>query len=374
MDKTPPPVDILVRLPVAKENMATSTPKVDLGRHERLARALTGQPVDRPPVWFMRQAGRYLPEYREVRKGVSFEALCASPELACRVTLQPLERFDLDAAIVFSDILTIPAAMGMTVRYEAGAGPQLEPVIRSQADIDALGHVDVVTAMPEIPATLRMFQQARPDVPILGFAGAPFTVLCYMVEGSGSKNWLSVKQLLWQQPEAATTLLGRIADTVGDHLQQQVDGGAAAVQLFDTWAGILSPGDYTRFALPAAARALARVSGAPRLYYTRDSAPFLHLLRQTGADAFSLDWRVEIDRARQVLGDVPVQGNLDPCALYAPQAEIRQRVRAIIEAAGPLGHVFNLGHGVLPTTPIEGVEAMIEEVKQTPKWRSGAAL
>lgn len=337
-----------------------------MNAHERMRAALTGQPVDRTPVWFMRQAGRYLPEYMEVRSRVSFLELCGDSDLACEVTCQPIDRFGLDAAIVFSDILTIPEAMGCPVEFHPGKGPLLPQPIRSAADIAALSMPDVADVLPIVPETLRKFAAARPDVPILGFAGAPFTLLCYMVEGSGSKNWLSVKQLLFTAPQAAQRLLDMLADMVGDYLKLQLDSGALAVQMFDTWAGILSPEDYRRWALPAAARAMSRVQGGPKLYFTRDSSPFLDVLAETGADAIGLDWRVDIGRARAVLGDMPVQGNMDPVALYAPPAEIRRRVRRILDAAGPVGHVFNLGHGVLPTTPIEGVEAMVAEVKAGP--------
>lgn len=334
-----------------------------MNRHERMSAALSGQPVDRTPVWFMRQAGRYLPEYRAVRERVTFLDLCRDPDLACEVTLQPIDRFDLDAAIVFSDILTIPEAMGCPVEFERGRGPELPHPVRSASDVDALRQPDVADALPVVPETLRRFKSARPEVPILGFAGAPFTLLCYMVEGGGSKEWLNAKKMLMSAPEVAQRLLDRLADLVGDYLQLQLDSGALAVQMFDTWAGILSPEDYRRWALPAAARALARVHGAPRIYYTRDTAPFLTWIPETGCDVVGLDWRMDMGAARRVLGDTPVQGNLDPVALYAPPAEVRRRVRAILDTAGPRGHVFNLGHGVLPTTPIEGVEAMIAEVK-----------
>lgn len=337
-----------------------------MNAYQRMSAALTGQPVDRTPVWFMRQAGRYLPEYRAVRERVSFLELCRDADLACEVTLQPIDRFGLDAAIVFSDILTIPEAMGCPVEFEGGKGPVLPQPVRTAADVDALKQPDVADALPVVPETLKRFRAARPDIPILGFAGAPFTLLCYMVEGSGSKDWLQTKRMLFGAPDVAQRLLDRLADMVGDYLQLQIDSGALAVQMFDTWAGVLSPEDYRRWALPAATRALSRVKGAPRIYFTRDTSPFLPWITETGADAFGLDWRIEIAAARKVLGDRPVQGNLDPVALYAPPAEIRRRVRAILDAAGPVGHVFNLGHGVLPTTPIEGVEAMIAEVKAGP--------
>ncbi|MCO4747529.1 MAG: uroporphyrinogen decarboxylase [Proteobacteria bacterium] len=333
--------------------------------NDRLIRALKGQPVDRPPVWFMRQAGRYLPEYREVRSRVSFLELCRSPELALEVTLQPLDRFRLDAAIVFSDILPVLEAIGREISFEPGMGPRIHEPLRDRAGLATLVRPDVAVALPHVPATLKMFREARPDTPILGFAGSPFTLLCYLVEGQGSKDFKLTKRLLWEDPEAADQVLGLLADVVGDYLQSQIDAGAAAVQMFDTWAGVLSPPDWERWAGRYAARALARVKGAPRLYFTRDSSPFLSRLHQTGADAFGLDWRVDLAPAREILGqDTPIQGNLDPIALFAPPEEIKRRVHAICDAAGPTGHVFNLGHGVIPSTPIAGVEAMIEAVHE----------
>jgi uroporphyrinogen decarboxylase len=329
-----------------------------------VVRALRGATLERPPVWFMRQAGRYLPEYRAVRKTCSFLDLCHDADLACEVTLQPLRRFELDAAIVFSDILTVLQAVGRTVTFEAGEGPTVDPV-RDAAGIDALVRPDVSDALPTAPETIRRFRRARPQTPILGFAGAPFTLLCYLVEGGGSKNWTHVKRFLYADPAAAQRALDLLADVVGDHLQDQVDAGAAAIQLFDTWAGALSPDDLERWALPSAARALSRVRGAPRLYFTKDTAPALSRLHQTGADAFGLDWRVDVREARVALGaDVPVQGNLDPIALFAPPAVIRRKVQEILVAAGPTGHVFNLGHGVVPETPIEGVEVMVATARE----------
>ncbi len=332
--------------------------------NDRVPRALRGEPVDRTPVWFMRQAGRYLPEYREIRQRVSFLELCRDPGLACEVTCQPIDRFDLDAAIVFSDILVVLEAIGREVEFVPGKGPRILEPIRSAADTTDLRHPDVSEALPHAPETIRRFRKARPEVPILGFAGAPFTLLCYLVEGAGSREWSQLKRLLFSDPETTSRLLDLLADVVGDHLQAQIDAGAAAVQLFDTWAGILSPADYLRWALPAAQRAFSRVKGAPRVYFTRDSAPFLEWLPETGADAIGLDWRVDIGEARRRLGPIPVQGNLDPTVLFAPPREIRKRVRAILDAAGSTGHTFNLGHGVLPDTPISGVEAMVDEVRR----------
>ena len=334
-----------------------------MDKHERLGNALRGLPVDRPPVWFMRQAGRYMSEYRELRSRVSFLELCHTPELACEVTLQPVERFEPDAAIVFSDILPVLSAIGRDFTMEKGVGPRVPEPVRTEADVRSLVRPDVSEALPWVPETLRLFRSARPDTPILGFAGAPWTLFCYLVEGAGSKNWLEPKRMIMNAPHLAEQVLGLLADVVGDYLQSQIDAGAAGVQMFDTWAGALSREDYERFALPAAIRAFERVSGAPRIFYSKDLSAILPIAKQTGADVMGIDWRTDMAEARALLGDMPVQGNLDPVALYGPPADIAAKVRRIIRAAGPTGHVFNLGHGVLPTTPVEGVDAMMQAVK-----------
>jgi uroporphyrinogen decarboxylase len=329
---------------------------------ERIERALRGETNDRPPIWFMRQAGRYLPEYRAVRERTTFLGLCRDPELAVEVTLQPVRRFGLDAAIIFSDILLPLDAMGRELRFLAGEGPSFPDPVRTPADVRSLKVLDPEREMKEPLEAIRLAVERSP-VPVLGFAGAPFTLACYLVEGRGSQDWIATKRFMTAEPAAFRELLDRLADAVGAYLQAQVDAGAAAVQLFDTWAGTLSFDDYRAFALPAARRALAHVRGAPRIYFTKDTSPFLSVLRETGADAFGLDWRTDMAHARTVLGDVPVQGNLDPIALFAPPEEIRRRVQAIIRAAGPRGHVMNLGHGIVPETPIEGVIAMVDAVK-----------
>lgn len=329
----------------------------------RIVAALRGEATDRPPIWFMRQAGRYLPEYMEVRSKVSFLELCRDADLAAEVTLQPVRRFGLDAGIVFSDILVLLEAMGVPIAFEKGDGPKILAPVRTRDDAARLVHPDVTTALRVPTDTIARFRAAMPEVPILGFAGAPWTLLCYLVEGEGSREWVRPKRLLLEDPALAEELLGKIADVVGDHLENQARAGAVAVQMFDTWAGALSPEDYRRFALPAAARAWSRVKSGIRIHYVKDSAPFLPWLRATGADVIGLDWRVELGAARRALGDVPVQGNLDPVSLFAPPDEIRRRVHAILEAGGGRGHVFNLGHGILPGTPVSGVEAMVDAVK-----------
>jgi uroporphyrinogen decarboxylase len=309
----------------------------------------------------MRQAGRYLPEYREVRSRVSFLELCHSPELACEVTLQPLRRFGFDAGIIFSDILLPLEAMGAELTFNPGEGPRIHNPVRDRSGIAALKGIDPVVDLPAPLAALTMTDAAA-GVPILGFAGAPFTLACYLIQGGGSRNWEQVKTMMWQDPEAFTDLLNRLADVVAAHLQAQVEAGAAAVQMFDTWAGALSSEDFRRFALPAAQRALEGVQGLT-LYFTKDSSPFLPWLSEVGSSAIGLDWRTDMARARELLGDIPVQGNLDPIALHAPPEAVAEMTRAIIAAAGPRGHVFNLGHGCIPSTPIEGVQASVDAVK-----------
>ncbi|MCK6506348.1 uroporphyrinogen decarboxylase [Myxococcota bacterium] len=328
-----------------------------------LLRALAGETLPRPPVWMMRQAGRYMPEYMAIRQGLGFLELCADADLCAEVTLQPLRRFRFDAGIIFSDILLPLASMGLDLSFGKGHGPVFANPLRDRSDIDALRDFDPVR---DLPAPLRALQilKAATEVPILGFAGAPFTLACYAIEGGGSKDWIRTKQLMWREPAAFQALLDRLADAVGDHMQAQVEAGAVGVQLFDTWAGTLSAEDLRRWALPAAQRAFSRVKGAPTIYYTRDSGPFLPWLRDSGAQVIGLDWRVDIGHARSVLGpEVPVQGNMDPIALFADEAELRRRTEAIIRAAGPAGHVFNLGHGITPETPMEAVETVVEAVR-----------
>jgi uroporphyrinogen decarboxylase len=336
------------------------------GQVPLLLRALAGEALERPPVWMMRQAGRYLPEYMAVRSPITFLDLCHNADLCCEVTLQPLRRFAFDAGIIFSDILLPLEAMGCPLTFGKGEGPRFPEPIRDRSAVARLKHID---PWRDVPAPLRALQltTARAGVPILGFAGAPFTLACYLIEGEGSKDWHHTKAMMFNDPEGFGALLDRLADMVGDHLQAQVEAGAAAVQLFDTWAGALAPDDFRRWAAPAARKALSKVKGAPTLYFTRDASPFLPWLHEIGAGSIGLDWRTDMARARATLGPtVPVQGNLDPQALTAPPAVIAAKVQAIIAAAGPAGHVFNLGHGLTPTTPISGVQAAIDAVRS---WR-----
>ena len=332
--------------------------------NDLLLRALRSEPVERPPVWFMRQAGRYLPEYHVTRaEAGSFLGLCRNDELAAEVTLQPLRRFDLDASIVFNDILVPPAAMGMELDFVAGKGPVFASPIRSPEDLELLTAPSV--EQEHVLRTIRRLV-AQLEVPLHGFAGAPYTLAAYMIEGQGSRHFEHVKTFALNHPQAFERLLDTLAEVCGDYLVMQVEAGCSAVQLFDTWAGDLPAEAWTKWAMPAARKALSKVSGVPRLYFTRNIAPILRRVKDVQADAYAIDFHVDIADARAALGDVPVMGNLDTQWLGAPPDVLREEVRRIIRAAGPTGHVFNLGHGVIPTTPIEGVQTMVEAVRE---WR-----
>ncbi len=328
-----------------------------------MAKALRREPVTRPPVWMMRQAGRYLPEYMELRRQFGFLERCYNPEIAAEITLQPLRRFPFDAGILFSDILLPLHSMGADLHFREGKGPQIDNPVRSEEDVAALKDFEPERDLPSPMQAIRLCRE-RTDKPILGFAGAPFTLACYLIEGGGSKDWHQTKRFMWSKPEAFKLLLDKLAVAVGKHLQAQINAGALAVQLFDTWAGALGRDDYIEFALPAVQKVFSMVSGAPTLYFSRDSNCFLDYYPQVGADAFALDWRADWAQAKRVLGDVPLQGNLDPIALQAPPSVIRDKVHQILRDAGPLGHIFNLGHGCTPQTPIEGVQAALDAVHE----------
>ena len=328
-----------------------------------MAKALRREPVTRPPVWMMRQAGRYLPEYMELRRQFGFLERCYNPEIAAEITLQPLRRFPFDAGILFSDILLPLHSMGADLHFREGKGPQIDNPVRSEEDVAALKDFEPERDLPSPMQAIRLCRE-RTDKPILGFAGAPFTLACYLIEGGGSKDWHQTKRFMWSKPAAFKQLLDKLAVAVGKHLQAQINAGALAVQLFDTWAGALGRADYVEFALPAVQKVFTMVSGAPTLYFSRDSNCFLDYYPQVGADAFALDWRADWANAKRVLGNVPLQGNLDPIALQAPPDIIRKKVHQIIQDAGPLGHVFNLGHGCTPQTPIEGVQAALDAVHE----------
>lgn len=336
-------------------------------------RACRRQPVERTPIWMMRQAGRYLPAYRAVRARASFLELCRTPALACEVTLQPIDEYGFDAAILFSDILITLPPMGIDVTFP-DAGPKIGTPVRSRAAIDALVVPDPVETMPYTMEAIRQIKTGLAGrVPLIGFAGAPLTMLTYAVEGGGSKDYAHTKKLLYGAPADAHALLDKLAQTCATFLAAQIEAGVDCVQLFDSWGGIVSPGDFREYPLRYAKRVIemVRASAAfkankvPIIYFVNGCAPYLDDYASSGADVLGVDWRVGIDEVRRRVGDgVALQGNLDPGALFAPPGEIRTRVADILARAGAVGHIFNLGHGVLPETDPEHVRAMVTAVRE----------
>ncbi len=332
-------------------------------------RACRRQPVERTPIWMMRQAGRYLPAYRAVRARASFLDLCHTPELACEVTLQPIAEYGFDAAILFSDILITLPAMGLEIAFP-DKGPVIGNPVRDRAAIDRLRVPDAAAELGFVLDAVRLIRRELPAAtPLIGFAGAPFTLVTYAVEGGGSKEYSKTKALLFGDPVGADLLLEKMADTVAGYLIAQLEAGAQAVQLFDSWAGILAPADFERFALRWARHVIAKVrahpasAGAPIIYFVNGCAPYLASYATAGADVLGVDWRIDLDTARAALGDgVALQGNLDPGALFASPDELRRRVIGVLDRAGPVGHIFNLGHGVQQETDPEQVRLMVETV------------
>ena len=342
-------------------------------KNDRFLRALRREPVDCTPVWLMRQAGRYLPEYRATRKAAgSFLAMAKTPDLACEVTLQPLRRFPLDAAILFSDILTVPDAMGLGLYFVEGEGPKFERPLRNPADIAALAVPDMETDLRYVMDAVRTIRRELDgNVPLIGFSGSPWTLACYMVEGGGSKDWGRVKALALNEPAAMHQLLGTVTDAVIAYLAAQRAAGAQALQVFDTWGGVLSPAMYREFSLPYLARIARELKSAevPVILFGKGNAPHLGDLFASGADAIGVDWTVTLeDAARRNGGRVALQGNLDPAMLYGNPDAVRAQVRATLDsyAAGNggsrEGHVFNLGHGLSPDMNPDHVAALVDEV------------
>ncbi len=332
------------------------------------------QPVTHTPVWIMRQAGRYLPEYRKVRERVDFSTLTKTPDLAAEVTLQPVRRFDMDAAILFSDIMT--PVEGMGVEIEFAPGPVVADPIRSRRQVEALRVPDPNESVPFVMDTIRILRESLPrSAPLIGFAGAPFTIFCYLVQGQGSKTFIDARSFLFSEPEVATLLLEKLSDTMTAYLAEQARAGAQALMLFDSWVGVLSPNEYTRFVLPVVRRTIDRLAplGVPLIYFPNQGATLLPLTPATHADVIGIDWRMPLSKARTTLGsDLAVQGNLDPAALFAPRDELKRLIDRVLADAGPEpGHIFNLGHGIERTTDPDAVALLVDYVHERTQQGGG---
>jgi uroporphyrinogen decarboxylase len=342
--------------------------------NDRLLRALLRQPVDRTPIWIMRQAGRYLPEYRATRsRAGSFLDLCQNPELACEVTLQPLRRFPLDAAILFSDILTVPDAMGLGLYFEAGEGPRFRDPVRTLADIERLPIPDPEQELRYVMDAVRLIRRELDgSVPLIGFSGSPWTLATYMVEGAGSRDFAETKRLLYGEPQAMHALLQKISAAVTAYLNAQIQAGAQAVMIFDTWGGSLTPRHYREFSLAYMQRIIASLlreqDGArvPVVLFTKGGGAWLEWQADAGADALGLDWTIDIADAASRVGDrVALQGNLDPAVLYAGDDVVRAEATRVLEGfRRPTGHVFNLGHGIHPGINPDRVATLVETVQR----------
>ena len=345
----------------------------DTLRNDLLLRALLREPTPRRPIWLMRQAGRYLPEYRATRRRAGdFLTMCTTPDLACEVTLQPLERYPLDAAILFSDILTIPHAMNLGLQFEAGEGPKFERPVRSSADIDRLPLPDPARELKYvIDAVALIRRELRGRVPLIGFAGSPWTVGTYMVEGGGSKTFGHIKRMLYEAPLDLHRLLSLLAKATIAYLNAQIAAGAQAVMLFDTWGGVLTPPQYADFSLRYMAEVLAALTResdgrrVPSIVFTKGGGAWLEQMAAIGCDAVGVDWTTDLGAARRAVhGRVALQGNLDPSALFAPPETLRAEALRVLDGYGAgSGHVFNLGHGITPDVDPERVAVLVDTVR-----------
>jgi uroporphyrinogen decarboxylase len=340
---------------------------------DRFLRACRREPVDRTPVWFMRQAGRYMAEYRALRQKHSLLQLCRTPELAVEVTLQPIRAFGFDAAILFSDLLVPLAPMGIPFDFQAGEGPVVEKPVRSAADVDALRRFEPREELGMVLEAIRLLRGAL-SVPLIGFAGAPFTLASYAIEGGHSSNFAKTKGLMYGEPATWHRFAALLAEIVADYLRAQVEAGAQAVQVFDSWIGALDEGDYREFVLPHVRRIFDGLADldVPTIHFGTGTAHLLRVQREAGGTVIGVDWRTPLDEGWRLAGDgVAVQGNLDPTLLFAPRERLLSRVDDVLRrAAGRPGHVFNLGHGILPGTPTDAVRAVVDHVHETTGVRS----
>jgi len=331
-------------------------------------RACRREPVPYTPIWLMRQAGRYMREYREVRAQTTFLELCKTPSLAAEVTVTAVKRLGVDAAIIFADILLILEPMGIDLEFAHGEGPVIHNPIRHASDVGRLREVEDVSALDFVYEAIRQTRRTlKPDIPLIGFCGAPFTLASYLIEGGGSKNYIQTKRLMYDDAVAWHAMMSLIARALAKYLNAQIEAGAQAVQLFDSWVGCLSPDDYREFVLPHTRSVIQNVTaGVPVIHFGTGTAALLELMHEAGGNVIGLDWRVRLDEGWQRVGhDVGIMGNLDPVVLFASQDVLRAQAKRILDqAGGQSGHIFNLGHGILPETPVENVIALVEMVHE----------
>ncbi len=340
--------------------------------HSLFLRALRRQPVERTPIWIMRQAGRYLPEYRKTREQAGdFLSLCKNPELACEVTLQPLRRYALDAAILFSDILTIPDAMGLGLYFAEGEGPCFKYPVQNSKAIEKLEIPEINDSLGYVMDAVRLIRKEMPrELPLIGFSGSPWTLACYMVEGRSTRDFKQILKLIYSEPEVARLLLQKLAVSVANYLVEQIRAGVNAVMIFDTWGGILTPSNYQNFSLAYMQQVVQHIKSSypdiPVILFTKGGGQWLEKMLVTGCDALGLDWTTNLGEARRRVGDkVALQGNLDPAVLLSSVPSIREQVKNVLESFGHgTGHVFNLGHGITPDVPPEHVTALVDAVHE----------
>ena len=334
----------------------------------RFLKACRGEAVDKTPVWFMRQAGRYMKVYRDLKEKYTFLEMCKTPELACEVTMQPLNVLEVDAAIIFADILLPLEPMGTGLEFSAGDGPVIPRPVRDKKAVENLLEVNAEEQLGFVGDAIKLVRnEIDGKIPLIGFAGAPFTLCSYMIEGGKSRDFTTTKMMMYDATDVWNLLMDKVCTILVNYLKMQVDAGAQAIQIFDSWVGCLTPHDYQKYIMPHLKRVFNRLKdfGVPLINFSTGTSTILNLVQQVGGDVVSFDWRIEIDEARKILGpDQPVQGNLDPVTLFAPLPIIRERVHDILRRAGPNGHIFNLGHGILQHTPVDHVKAVAEMVHE----------
>lgn len=343
----------------------------------RFLRAANRLPVDTTPVWFMRQAGRYMAEYRAIREKYSLLEICYQPDLATEVTLQPVRALGVDAAILFADILLPAIPLGVGLEFAKGEGPILQRPVRSMEDVEKLHPVDPETDLGYVMQAIRNLRGELKDIPLIGFCGAPFTVAAYIIEGGSSREFLKTKTMMYSEPATWHALMQKLATVLTDYLLAQIDAGAQAVQIFDSWIGTLNPADYVEFVQPYSRQILqaAQTRGVPVIHFGTGATTLLPAMKAAGGTVLGLDWRIPLDDGWNLVGqDVAIQGNLDPALLFAPPAEIKKRVHDILRRAdGRPGHIFNLGHGILQNTPVDAAKAVVDTVHEFSLERLGAA-